>query len=101
MDIEKEKLKLKCNSCQKDFYMTFNTTQCPNCHAQFNPEEVHQIFYDYESRLANSKLYRFGERMEKSGESIEKTGNVIQQIGCFIFLIPLGLFCIWLIFSML
>lgn len=101
MDIEKEKLKLKCNSCQKDFYMTFNTTQCPNCHAQFNPEEVHQIFYDYESRLANSKLYRFGERMEKSGESIEKTGNVIQQIGRFIFLIPLGLFCIWLIFSML
>lgn len=101
MDIEKEKLKLKCNSCQKDFYMTFNTTHCPNCDAQFNPEDVHKIFYDYESRLANSKLYRFGEKMEKTGNTIESAGGFMQQLGCFIFMIPIGLFCLWVIFSML
>lgn len=101
MDIKNKRLKIKCENCSKDFYLTFNTTQCPNCGIQFNPNDVHKIFYDYESHLANSNLYRFEERMEKSGESIEKTGNAIQQIGCFIFMIPLGLFCIWLIITML
>ena len=101
MDIENKRLKMKCNSCQKDFFLTFNSTECPNCHAQFDTNEIHKIFYDYESNLANSKLYRFGEKMEKSGNNIAKTGDFIQQLGCFIFMIPIGLFCLWLIFSLL
>lgn len=100
MDLENERIKINCNFCKKDFILTFNTTQCPNCGGKFSPEEVHQVFYNYESRLANSKLYRAGEKMQKSGERIEKTGSFISQIGCFIFMLPLGLFCIWLIMNM-
>lgn len=101
MDIKSKKIKLKCENCSKDFYLTFNTTQCPNCGIHFNSDDVHQLFYEYESRLANSKLYRFGEKTERVGDSLEKSGSFLQQLGCFIFLIPLGLFCLWLIFSIL
>lgn len=101
MDLEKETMKMKCDSCGKDFVLTFHTTKCPNCGATFNTDEVHQVFYDYESRLANSKLYQHSKKMEKSGERLEKTGETISQLGCFIFMIPIGLLCLWFIISML
>lgn len=101
MDIEKERLNMKCEACQNDFILTFHTVKCPKCGAVFNPDEVHQIFYNYESKLANSNLYQYGQRMQKSGKRIEKTGETISQIGCFIFMIPIGLLCLWFIISLL
>ncbi|WP_142433414.1 hypothetical protein [Enterococcus mundtii] len=100
MDIEKERIKINCNFCNKDIILTFNTIQCPNCGSQFSSEEVHQVFYNYESRVANSKLHQFSEKMQKSGENMEKTGNTISQLGCFIFLLPLGLLCLWFLITM-
>lgn len=100
MDIEKEHLKMKCDSCKNDFILTFHTIKCPKCGAIFDTNEIHQIFYNYESRLANSKLYQRGKKMQNSGKYIEKTGETISQIGCFIFMIPIGLLCLWFIISM-
>lgn len=100
MDLEKERIKVNCNFCKKDFILTFHTNQCPNCRGKFPPEEIHQIFYNHESRLVNSKLYQAGEKIQKSGERIGQTGNFISQIGCFIFMLPIGLLCLWFLITM-
>lgn len=100
MDIEKKTLKMKCESCGNDFILTFNTVKCPKCGIAFNIDEIHKIFYNYESRLANSKLYQRSQRMQKSGERLEKTGETISQIGCLLFMLPIGLLCLWFLISM-
>ncbi|MBO1141489.1 hypothetical protein FQS87_16390 [Enterococcus avium] len=100
MDIEKKTLKMKCESCGNDFILTFNTVKCPKCGIALNIDEIHEIFYNYESRLANSKLYQRSQRMQKSGERLEKTGETISQIGCLLFMLPIGLLCLWFLISM-
>jgi hypothetical protein len=40
-------------------------------------------------------------KLENIGENIQKTGNAIQQIGCFIFGLPLGIFCLYMIFKII
>lgn len=40
-------------------------------------------------------------KLENIGNNIEKTGNAIQQIGCFIFGLPLGIFCLYMIFKII
>ncbi|MGK0604504.1 hypothetical protein IGI66_001778 [Enterococcus sp. AZ048] len=101
MDIEKKQLNMKCPNCKNDFILTFNTIRCPKCGIDFDPDVVHQTFYNYESNLANSKAYQFGKKMEKSGEAMENAGGIIQQFGCFLFLIPIGILCILFILSIL
>lgn len=42
-----------------------------------------------------------GQKLENFGNAMQNTGNAIEQIGCFIFMLPLGLLCIWFIIKML
>lgn len=99
--MEGKTLKITCPICKKSMILTFNTTQCPHCHSTFDTDEVHKVFYDYESKLANSKLYRFGSYMEKSGNAMSGFGGFLQNLGCFIFLLPIGIFCIYILISLL
>ncbi|MDT2661068.1 zinc ribbon domain-containing protein [Enterococcus hulanensis] len=100
MDIKKEKLEIECPNCKKKFLLTFNTINCPHCGMHFDQEEVHQVFYNYESKLVNSKAYKTGERFKKTGETMQKTGGALQQIGCFLFLLPLAVLCIWFLINL-
>lgn len=42
-----------------------------------------------------------GQKLENFGNAMQNTGNSVEQIGCYIFMLPLGLFCIWLIIKIL
>lgn len=101
MSIENEKLKITCPHCQKPIILTFNTTRCPKCGGVYEINDVHQLFYDYESQVANSKFIQSGEKLEKIGDGLQTTGKSIEKIGCFIFMLPLGLFCLYMIFKIL
>lgn len=101
MDIKHEKLKIQCPNCGKEIIITFNTIHCPKCNQNFDSDSIHQVFYDYETQVANSSYTKAGEKLEKFSKGAEKTGKAIEQIGCFIFMLPLGLICIWFIIKML
>ncbi|WP_438766833.1 hypothetical protein [Enterococcus sp. AZ102] len=101
MNNESVILKIKCPNCNKNINITYNTEKCPKCEIDFDINQVHSLFHAYETRLANSKMYKFGQNMERTGDNLNSLGNYIQQIGCFIFSIPLGLFCIWLIWTLI
>lgn len=101
MDIEQETLNLNCKACQKDFVCTFHTTHCPHCGVAFPEGDVKKIFYAYESQLVNSKAYRNSQKLSKAADTMEKTGNSLNQIGCAIFLLPLGIFCLWFLIQLL
>lgn len=80
--MENQILKLECYTCNKKFNCTYNTTRCPHCGARFNPDEVHELFHEYETQLANNKAYQFGNKMEKAGENINKAGEGLYNCGC-------------------
>ena len=48
-----------------------------------------------------AKTENFANGAEKFGNSMQKVGNGCQTIGCFIFGLPLGIFCIYLIYQIL
>jgi hypothetical protein len=98
VDITKEILPLNCPHCGKKIKLTFNSISCPYCSGKFNSDEVHNLFYQYESHLVNSKSYTVANNMEKAGDKIEKTGNALSEIGCALMLIPIaiiGLIIAW------
>lgn len=101
MDIQKERLRINCPICGNKIILTFNSVSCPVCSSAFSEEEVHKVFYQYESQIANSKLANFGSNLEKVGNGMQKTGSSIQQIGCFIFMLPFGLFCLYMLIKII
>lgn len=82
MDIEKEKLKIPCFNCKENIIITYRTEDCPKCGMHFNPDVIHKIFHDYETRLLNNKAYQMGERLESFGNATQKAGKGMSQIGC-------------------
>lgn len=82
MDIEKEKIKIPCPSCQKRIVITYRTESCPFCNMQFNTDYIHSIFHDYETRIMNNKAYRAGEKMSEFGNATQEIGNGMSKIGC-------------------
>jgi DNA-directed RNA polymerase subunit RPC12/RpoP len=100
MNIENEKLKVVCPHCQRKIILTFHTTKCPKCNNAYNPDEVKQVFYNYESNLANSKLNNVAESAKEVADGMEKTGGALVNLGCFLFLLPLGILCFVLLMSM-
>lgn len=101
MDITKERLKVTCNGCQNKIVVTFNTIQCPKCGTKYDAEEVHNLFYNYETQLANSKAYNFGEKAEKTSKATSSFGDWIQTLGCLIFFIPGTIFLIFILKALL
>lgn len=99
MDLKNEKLEVECPNCRKKIVLTFNTTSCPKCGINYESEAVHKVFYDYESNLANSKNYQFADKAGKAADSVVKAGSCIEQLGCIIFLLPLALFCLYMLFK--
>ncbi|MBS7577486.1 MULTISPECIES: hypothetical protein [unclassified Enterococcus] len=97
MDIENKTFNIECPNCKKKITLTFHTVKCPKCGITYDEKEVKQAFYNYESTVENSKLYKFGQYMEKSGEGMNQAGKTIGQLGCFIFFLPLLIFLIWFI----
>lgn len=81
MDIKQELLKVKCPYCGKNIRLTYHAEQCPKCGGEFAPEQVRKTFHDYESALANNKIYQAGERMNKSGKAIQSVGDSMQSAG--------------------
>lgn len=101
MNTEQERLKVSCLHCKKDIILTFNTTKCPKCGQSFKVDEVHQVFYDYESQIANSRAHNAANKINSVSEGTRKTGNWLQDIGCVIFLLPLTILLLIFIFQML
>lgn len=101
MNVENRRLKIKCPFCHKKIFLTFNTTKCPVCKEGFDSDAVHQMFYDYESQLANSKAYRTGEKLQKAGNAMENAGNTMSQIGCALMTLTIGVIFILIIMSLL
>ncbi|MGG5316439.1 hypothetical protein [Enterococcus sp. AZ072] len=101
MSIENEKLKIQCPACQKSIILTFNTTHCPKCHTGFKAEDVHQLFFNYESQLANSKLYHTANKLESVSNSLKNTGDALSNIGCALMLLPLALICLAVLWALL
>ena len=91
MDIKNEKLKVACKNCNKNIVLTFNSQRCPKCHTHFDTDEIHNLFYEYESQLANSTAYKIGNNLESIGAEGQKIGGCLSNIGCIIFLLPIAL----------
>lgn len=99
MDIESEVLKIDCPICKNKILLTFNTTSCPKCGVNYNPDDVHKVFYDYQSKLINSKSYQRNKNAGKVFNSMEKTGNALSQIGCALMMIPIGILCLIILYA--
>lgn len=99
MDIETESLKIYCPHCTKKIILTFNTNKCPKCQNEFNIDEVHKLFYEYQSQVLNSTGHKVGKNLESFGNTVSEAGGCIQNIGCIIFLFPLALFLLYLFFA--
>lgn len=84
MDIQNEKLKVTCPSCGDNIIITYRTESCPKCNLQFNPDYIHKIFHDYETRLLNNKVYQAGGKLEKVGNTTQNVGNAMSRVGCFL-----------------
>ena len=82
MDIEQEKIKIPCPNCQNKIVVTYHTESCSRCGMQFNPDYIHKIFHDYETRLLNNRAYQLGENLEKFGNATQDIGNGVSRIGC-------------------
>lgn len=101
MNLKEEQLNIDCPFCKKKIVLTFNTLKCPSCSASYEKEDVHKVFYEYESQVANSNFTKIGNNAEKFGSGMQKTGSAIQQIGCFLFMLPLGIFALYMMIKIL
>lgn len=101
MDLENTKLKLKCNNCNNNIILTFHTRKCPKCGTEFTEDEVKQVFYDYESKVANSTATQVGETLEGCGTTLQGCGEAISGIGCLIMIIFILIPLLHFIFSLM
>lgn len=101
MNLENARLKLKCNNCGNNIILTFHTRKCPKCGIEFTQEEVEQVFYDYESRVENSKATQIGNALEGAGDVIQGCGQAISSLGCLIICILLLIPLLHFIFSLM
>ena len=101
MDLQNKTLNINCPHCGKKITLAFNTIKCPKCGGTFEPEAVKRFFYNYESRLANSKSYKVANAIEKTGNGLTGFGNFLSSLGCAIMGIPLLIILVWFILSML
>ena len=101
MDLQNKTLNINCPHCGKNITLTFNTIKCPKCGGTFKSAAVKRFFYNYESRLANSKSYKVANAIEKTGNGLTGFGNFLSSLGCAIMGIPLLIILVWFILSML
>lgn len=101
MDLENTKLKLKCNHCGNHIILTYHTIKCPKCGTSYDPEEVKQIFHNYESNVENNKAYQVGQALTNFGDNAQGCGQTIGALGCLIFFLPFLWFLLHFIFSMM
>ena len=101
MDLENARLKLKCEHCKNDIILTFHTQRCPKCSFRFDPDEVKQIFYDYESHVENSKATQVGNALVGAGEAMQGCGQALSSLGCLIMIILLLIPLLHFIFSLM
>lgn len=101
MDLEQARLKLKCEHCKNDIILTFHTQRCPKCGFRFDPEEVKQIFYDYESQVENSKATQVGNTLDGCGTALQGCGQSLSSLGCLIMIILLLIPLLHFIFSLM
>lgn len=101
MDLEQARLKLKCEHCKNDIILTFHTQRCPKCGFRFDPDEVKQIFYDYESHVENSKATQVGNALEGCGTALQGCGQSLSSLGCLIMIIILLIPLLSFIFSLM
>lgn len=101
MDLENARLKLKCEHCKNDIILTFHTQRCPKCGFRFEPDEVKQIFYDYESQVENSKATQVGNTLDGCGTALQGCGQAIGNLGCLIMIILLLIPLLHFIFSLM
>lgn len=101
MDLENARLKLKCEHCKNDIILTFHTQRCPKCGFRFDPDEVKQIFYDYESQVENSKATQVGNTLDGCGTALQGCGQSLSSLGCLIMIILLLIPLLHFIFSLM
>ncbi|WP_347086784.1 hypothetical protein [Streptococcus rubneri] len=101
MDLEQARLKLKCEHCKNDIILTFHTQRCPKCGFRFDPNEVKQIFYDYESQVENSKATQVGNALDGCGTALQGCGQAIGNLGCLIMIILILILLLHFIFSLM
>lgn len=101
MDLENARLKLKCEHCKNDIILTFHTQRCPKCGFRFEPDEVKQIFYDYESQVENSKATQVGNTLDGCGAALQGCGQSLSSLGCLIMIILLLIPLLHFIFSLM
>nr|DAY84531.1 MAG TPA: hypothetical protein [Caudoviricetes sp.] len=101
MDLENARLKLKCEHCKNDIILTFHTQRCPKCGFRFEPDEVKQIFYDYESQVENSKATQVGNTLDGCGTALQGCGQSLSSLGCLIVIILLLIPLLHFIFSLM
>ena len=101
MDLENTKLKIKCNHCGNHIILTYHTIKCPKCGTSYDPEEVKQIFHNYESNVENSKVTQVGNALTGAGEAMQGCGQVVSSLGCLIILIFLLIPLLHFIFSLM
>ena len=101
MDLEQARLKLKCEHCKNDIILTFHTQRCPKCGFRFDPDEVKQIFYDYESHVENSKATQVGDALDGCGTALQGCGQTLSSLGCLIMPIILLTTLLSFIFSLM
>ncbi len=101
MDLENARLKLKCEHCKNDIILTFHTQRCPKCGFRFEPDEVKQIFYDYESQVENSKATQVGNTLDGCGTALQGCGQSLSSLGCLIMIILLLIPLLHFIFSLM
>ena len=101
MDLENARLKLKCEHCKNDIILTFHTQRCPKCGFRFDPDEVKQIFYDYESQVKNSKATQVGNTLDGCGTALQGCGQSLSSLGCLIMIILLLIPLLHFIFSLM
>ena len=56
---------------------------------EYDPDEVKQIFYDYESHVENSKATQVGNALEGAGEARQGCGEALSNLGYLIIIILL------------
>lgn len=101
MDLQNITLNITCPHCSENITLTFNTIRCPKCAGAFEPESIKRIFYDYESRMANSSAMKFANSMESTGKALDKFGSCLSSLGCVIIGLPVMIILIWFIIHML
>lgn len=101
MDIKTRNFKYNCPYCKDQIVLTFNTLKCPKCGHAYDPDVVHNYYYEVESKLVNSKEYQRAQRLMKTGENITSVSNGASQFGCAAIVFPAFVVLILIIIFML